>query len=111
MDRAFDQARRVVLDGIAARVFPAAVVNVGSSAAALWHQALGALTFAPEAVPTSETTPFDLASLTKVVATTTVVMDLIETGVLDLDEPVTGCFPEWQGPDREAVSVRDLLDH
>jgi CubicO group peptidase (beta-lactamase class C family) len=111
MVRAVDKARRVVQDAIAARVFPAAVVDVGSSAAGLWHQALGALTFAPEALPTSETTPFDLASLTKVVATTTVVMDLIEAGALDLDEPLTTCFPEWRGPDREAVSVRDLLDH
>jgi CubicO group peptidase (beta-lactamase class C family) len=108
---AIDQARRVVLDAIAARVFPAAVVNVGSSAAALWREALGALTFAPEAVATVETTPFDLASLTKVVATTTVVMDLIDAGVLRLDEPLTGCFPEWRGLDRESVSVQDLLDH
>jgi CubicO group peptidase (beta-lactamase class C family) len=108
---AIDQARRVVLDAIGARVFPAAVADVGSSATELWHQALGALTFASEAVPTSETTPFDLASLTKVVATTTVVMDLIDAGALDLDEPLTGFFPEWRGPDREAVSVRDLLEH
>jgi CubicO group peptidase (beta-lactamase class C family) len=108
---AIDQARRVVLDAIAARVFPAAVVNVGSSTAVLWHEALGMLTFAPEAVPTAETTPFDLASLTKVVATTTVVMDLIGPGALGLDEPLTACFPEWRGQDRESVSVRDLLDH
>jgi CubicO group peptidase (beta-lactamase class C family) len=100
-----------MLDAIAARVFPAAVVNVGSSAAVLWHQALGALTFAPEAVPTAEATPFDLASLTKVVATTTIVMDLIDAGALRLDEPLTRCFPEWRGPDRESVTVRDLLEH
>ena len=64
-----------------------------------------------EAAPAAESTPFDLASLTKVVATTTVVMDLIDAGALRLDDPLTGCFPEWRGPDREGVLVRDLLEH
>jgi CubicO group peptidase (beta-lactamase class C family) len=108
---AIDEARRVVLDAIAARVFPGAVVNVGSSVAVLWHEALGALTFTAEPVPTAKTTPFDLASLTKVVATTTVVMDLVVVGALRVDEPLTTCFPEWRGADRESVSVRDLLEH
>jgi CubicO group peptidase (beta-lactamase class C family) len=108
---AVHEARRVVLDAIATRVFPAAAVNVGSSAAVLWHDALGALTFAPGSAPTTESTPFDLASLTKVIATTTVVMDLIDSGALRLDEPLADSFPEWQGPDRESVSVRDLLEH
>jgi CubicO group peptidase (beta-lactamase class C family) len=38
-------------------------------------------------------------------------MDLIDAGALRLDEPLTGCFPDWQGPDRESVLVRDLLEH
>jgi serine-type D-Ala-D-Ala carboxypeptidase len=106
-----ERARQVLLDAITARIFPAAVVNIGTSAKELWHEALGALTFAPGAVHTAETTPFDLASLTKVVATTTVVMELLDTGALRLDEPLTGCFPEWQGADRASVSVQDLLEH
>jgi CubicO group peptidase (beta-lactamase class C family) len=108
---AIGEARQVVLDAIAARVFPAAVVNAGSSAGVLWHEALGALTFAPEPVPAAEATPFDLASLTKVVATTTIMMDLLDVGALHLDEAVASHFPEWRGADRESVSVRDLLEH
>ena len=49
--------------------------------------------------------------LAMVVATTTIVMDLIDAGALRLDEPLTRCFPEWRGPDRESVTVRDLLEH
>lgn len=106
-----NNARRVLLDAIDARVFPAAAVDVGSSAAVLWHEASGALTIAAESIPAVETTPFDLASLTKVVATTTVVMDLVQTNALRLEEPLAACFPEWRGPDRDAVTVRDLLEH
>ena len=111
MVSAIDDARRVLLDSIAARVFPAATVHVGSSAGVLWRDALGTLTFAAAAHPVAETTAFDLASLTKPVATTTIVMDLIGDGPLRLDEPLAGCFPEWRGADRESVSVRDLLEH
>ena len=88
-----DQARRVVQDAITDRVFPGAVVNVGSSSGVLWQEAFGTLTFAPEALATAESTPFDLASLTKVVATTTVVMDQVDAGTLRLDEPLEQSVP------------------
>jgi CubicO group peptidase (beta-lactamase class C family) len=96
-----DDARRVVERARTAGVFPAAAVEVGSSAARLWAEAFG----------TGLHTPFDLASLTKVVATTTVVMELARTGALGIEEPVSSAFEEWRGSDREAVAVRDLLEH
>jgi CubicO group peptidase (beta-lactamase class C family) len=108
---AVDNARRVLVDGIAALVFPAAVVDVGSSGGVLWHQALGTLTFESRALPADETTTFDLASLTKVIATTTVIMDLVATGRIELDDPIASWLPEWRGEDRESVTVRDLLEH
>jgi CubicO group peptidase (beta-lactamase class C family) len=104
-------ARRVVDDAVRARIFPAVAIEVGSSDAAMWTDALGALTFDPAAPPARLDTPFDLASLTKVIATTTVVMALVRTGALRLDEPVSAFFKEWRGADREAVTVRDLLEH
>ena len=60
---------------------------------------------------TTLSTPFDLASLTKVIATTTVVMELVRQGSLQLGEPVSAFFDEWRGIDREGVTVRDLLEH
>src|SRR5262245_27162911 len=54
---------------------------------------------------------FDLASLTKVIATTPVVMDLARTGALRLDDETSRYFAEWRGADREGVTIRDLLEH
>jgi CubicO group peptidase (beta-lactamase class C family) len=54
---------------------------------------------------------FDLASLTKPIATTTLAMDLVARGLLDIGESVTGSFEEWRGADREVVTVQDLLEH
>jgi CubicO group peptidase (beta-lactamase class C family) len=109
--RATDEARRLLLDAIAARVFPSAVAHIGSSAGLIWRDRLGTRTFEAESVPVTQTTPYDLASLTKPIATTTMVMDLVRRGALRLDEPLASCFSEWRGTDRESVTVRDLLEH
>jgi CubicO group peptidase (beta-lactamase class C family) len=104
-------ARRLIEDAIAARIFPAAAVDVGSSAGTIMAQAFGRLTFDESAHAASLQTPFDLASLTKVLVTTTVAMELLRTGALRLDEHVAEFFAEWRGADREAVTVADLLEH
>jgi len=108
---AFDAASRVLHEAIIARVFPAAAADVGSSDGVLWQTALGTLTFDDTAQPTETTTPFDLASLTKVLGTTTGIMRLVGAGALDLREPVSSFFDEWRGLDREPATVRDLLEH
>ena len=106
-----DEARRVLADAIAARVFPAAAVDVGTSTGTLWQEALGTLTFDETSPPGTVRTPFDLASLTKPIATTSVVMQLVHDNRLRLDEPVASFFAEWRGADREQVTLRDLLEH
>jgi CubicO group peptidase (beta-lactamase class C family) len=104
-------ATRVIEHAIAARVFPAAAVDIGGSDGPLWSQAFGALTFDEPDAAASIATPFDLASLTKVVATTTVAMNLAATGALRLDQRVGDLLSEWRGGDRDAVTVADLLEH
>jgi CubicO group peptidase (beta-lactamase class C family) len=104
-------ARRVLVEGVRARVFPAAAVDVGSSDGPLWQDAVGTLSFEPGSDAVSGTTPFDLASLTKPIATATVLMQLIETGAVSLETSVSECFNEWTGDDRRAVTVADLLEH
>jgi CubicO group peptidase (beta-lactamase class C family) len=106
-----DAAERVIRDAIAARVFPAAAAEAGASAGPLWAVAEGALTFDSGSQATELHTPFDLASLTKVIATTSVVMQLVAEQRLRLDERLATCFDEWRGADREMVTVRDLLEH
>jgi CubicO group peptidase (beta-lactamase class C family) len=110
-EAAVASARQLLERAIAGRLFPAASLIVGSSAGALWTDALGTLTFDRGSPPASADTVFDLASITKVVATTTVLMDLARVGRLRLDEPVSRFFEEWRGTDREPVTVRDLLEH
>jgi CubicO group peptidase (beta-lactamase class C family) len=106
-----DEARRVLLDAIAAHMFPSAVVDVGSSAVPLWRESFGRLTWSADAPATDVATAFDLASLTKVIATTTIVMVHVGSGRLRLDEPIARYFSEWRGSDRESVTVQDLLEH
>jgi CubicO group peptidase (beta-lactamase class C family) len=106
-----DEARRVVLDGVAARVFPAAAVEVGGSPGLIWADRFGRATFDEDAAPVTHDTIFDLASLTKPVATTSIVMQLVDAGALRLDARVADFFDEWRGVDREDVTIRDLLEH
>jgi CubicO group peptidase (beta-lactamase class C family) len=107
----FRPAAAVIEHGLADRAFPAAVVEVGSRAGPLWQEAFGRLTFDPDSSAASVETVFDLASLTKVLATSTVAMRLLDTGSIRLTDRVSERLPEWRGQDREAVTLRDLLAH
>jgi CubicO group peptidase (beta-lactamase class C family) len=107
----FGEARAVLDGAIATRAFPAGVVEVGSGTDIWWRQAFGRLNFDATASLTRDDTIFDLASLTKVLATATLAMEQIERGQLDLDDTVTQHLPSWRGADREDVTIRDLLSH
>jgi CubicO group peptidase (beta-lactamase class C family) len=107
----FVAARRILEDAVAGRACPAAVVEAGRRAAPIWQEPFGRLTFDADAPPCAADTIFDLASLTKVIATTTVCMRLVEAGRLQLDAPVRAWVPAWRGADRAAVTVRHLLEH
>jgi CubicO group peptidase (beta-lactamase class C family) len=105
-----EAARGVLEAAVAARTFQSAAVDVGSSASSLWQDALGTLTLDPPA-PAAIDTPYDLASLTKVLVTTTIAMQLTAAGQLRLEEQVTSFFEDWRGVDRALVTIRDLLEH
>jgi len=103
----FGEARRIVLEAIARRAFPAAVVEVGTARAVLWRQAFGRLTYDADAPVTRLDTIFDLASLTKVIATATVLMRLVEQAKLHLSDPIGRWIPRWRGD----ATVEDALSH
>jgi CubicO group peptidase (beta-lactamase class C family) len=111
MRSTFGAAREVLQRAVAAAAFPAAVAEVGTSSHPLWRDAFGRLTFSPDAQPTTGETIFDLASLTKVLATTPLLMRQVERGAVGLDDPVSRYIPRWQSPDRQPVTIRDLLAH
>ena len=106
-----DKARRLLSDAVAARAFPAATVEVGDATRPLWRDAFGRLSYDTEAPAATEDTLFDLASLTKVLATTPLVMQALERGRYGLDDPIADHVSAWRGDDRRAVTIRDLLAH
>ena len=93
------------------RAFPAAAIEVGHARGVYWQHAVGTLTYEADAPPCTVKTIFDLASLTKVIATTSIAMHLLDRGSLRLDTTVAEILPTWRGPQREQVTVRQLLDH
>jgi CubicO group peptidase (beta-lactamase class C family) len=111
MPPSFVAAQAALERALAAKAFPAAVVEVGTANQPLWRRALGTLTFDSTSPAADDDTIFDLASLTKVLCTAPLVMRQIEHGALGLDDPVSAHLPAWRGADREAVTIRDLLAH
>jgi CubicO group peptidase (beta-lactamase class C family) len=113
---------------IAAHTFPACSIAVTFRGELVAHQALGRYTYDPASPEVTTATIFDLASLTKVVATTTMAMILYERGLLDLEAPVAAIVPEFSDGSsdedededdeleandarRREVTVRMLLAH
>jgi CubicO group peptidase (beta-lactamase class C family) len=111
VSRPTDTARTLLARAIQDRIFPAAVAEAGDAHGVLWRDAFGALTFEENARSCEPGTVFDLASLTKPIATTTLALDLVGRGVLSLEEPLARSFDEWRAEDRAGVTVRDLLEH
>ena len=111
MPERFAAAAALLREAIAGGAFPAATVEVGRADGPLWRDATGRLTYDPDSPPVEPGTIFDLASLTKVIATTTLAMRAVDEGFLTLDDPVKLWLREWRGADRDTVTIRDLLAH
>jgi CubicO group peptidase (beta-lactamase class C family) len=103
---------RVVDEAVAGRVVPGAVLAAGIAGQALLTYVAGAAQDDTAGWrPMTIDTVFDLASLTKVVATTPVILQLVAAGQLGLDEPVAARLPGFIGAGKEHVTVRQLLTH
>jgi beta-glucosidase-like glycosyl hydrolase/CubicO group peptidase (beta-lactamase class C family) len=96
---------------IAKKAFPGAVVAVGREGALVHFKAYGRRTYDPDAAPMTVDTLFDLASLTKVIVTTTMAMMMVDEGRLELDRPVRDFFPKFTGGAKDKITVRHLLTH
>ncbi|HEX4633973.1 MAG TPA: serine hydrolase domain-containing protein, partial [Gemmatimonadales bacterium] len=102
----------IVMSGIRQGAYPGAVVVIGGHDNILYEKGYGHLTWSPSApADRPDSTLFDLASLTKAVATTTAAMILVDRGKLKLDVPVATYLPEFNGKGTAAVTVRMLLTH
>ncbi len=103
---------RVVERGIKAGGYPGASVVVGRKGAVVWEKGFGRLGWTADAANVvADKTIYDLASLTKVVGTTTAVMILFDEGKIHLDDLVSKFIPEFTGGGKERVTLRLLLEH
>jgi serine-type D-Ala-D-Ala carboxypeptidase len=107
----FDAARQIVVDAIAGRAFPCAVVEVGTSERVVWREAFGRLTYDTSAPAATQETVFDLASLTKVIATTSLMMGLVEERLVHLEHPIGRWVRAWHGSDRAGATLEHALAH
>lgn len=93
------------------RRLPGAVVFVGRKGRIVWHKSYGARAVEPARETMTADTVFDVASLTKVVATATSIMILVERGKVRLNDPISLHLPDLKGEGRERVTIEQLLTH
>lgn len=101
----------IVSAGIAQGAAPGAALAVGRWGKVVHLRSYGRIDAAPHAPLVTDSTLFDLASLTKVIATTTAAMILEDEGKLDLDAPVRTYLPELNAPDKASITTRMMLTH
>ena len=107
----FGDVESLVEQAVADGVFPGAALVIGRGDDTLLARGFGRLTTEPTAPDVDLATLYDLASLTKVIATTTMAMILVDEGKLGLDLPVVTYLPEFGQNGKEQISIRDLLLH
>jgi CubicO group peptidase (beta-lactamase class C family) len=110
--QSFEEVDATVQDGIRQGIYPGAVVVIGRRDSLLYARGYGHFTWdRSSAVPTPDSTLWDIASITKVVGTASAVMRLVDAARLDLDAPVRRYLPRFSGGFKDQVTVRMLLDH
>jgi serine-type D-Ala-D-Ala carboxypeptidase len=112
-DEHFPRAFQIFEKAMAEQAFPGCAVAVTHRGELIASKALGRFTYDPGAPAVHTDSIFDLASVSKVIATTTMAMILYERGVLDLETPVAAIVPEFASGDdrRRQVTIRMLLAH
>jgi len=110
--QSFSEIDSIILAGRDRGVYPAAVVVIGRKDTVLYSRGYGHFTWAQRsAVPDPVQTLWDVASISKVVGTTTAIMLLVERGQVELDAPVQRYLPRFTGGRKAEVTVRMLLTH
>jgi CubicO group peptidase (beta-lactamase class C family) len=110
--QSFGDVDAAVHSGIERGIYPGAVVVIGRRDSILYSRGYGHFTWqSSSAVPSPDSTYWDIASITKVMGTTSAAMRLVDAGRLDLDTPVGRYLPDFSGGLKDQITVRMLLDH
>ena len=107
----FNQVKSLLQKGTVEGVFPGAVLLVAGRGEILFSEGAGFLSLIPEKLPMKTETIFDLASLTKPLATTLAIMKLADQGKINIDQPLKTLLPEPLPDEKKAITPRLLLCH
>ena len=107
----FSNVDSIIASAIQDSVFPGAVLFIGNKNGVHYKKAYGCIDYAENARAMKTITLFDLASLTKVIATTSSIMKLYEDRTIDLDSPVSHYIPQFAQNGKTKVTIRNLLVH
>jgi uncharacterized protein YbbC (DUF1343 family) len=110
-DAKFAPVDSLVREVVTSQGVTGAVLLIGHNGKVVHEQAFGLRSFSPRPEPMTTDTIFDLASLTKVVATTPSVMRLVEYGQIRLNDPVSRFIPEFAANGKQSITIRELLTH
>jgi CubicO group peptidase (beta-lactamase class C family) len=97
--------------GLKEKVYPGAVLLIAREEDIVFFHNMGNRTLSPQSLPMEKKTIFDLASLTKPIATTLAAMKLEEENLLDLDEPISSLIEQFSWKDKADITPRLLLNH
>ncbi|MBM3964879.1 MAG: DUF1343 domain-containing protein [Planctomycetes bacterium] len=106
-----NQMREIIASAISERKMPGCVLAVGNGQGDLFVEAYGNKQVEPTAEPMTIDTVFDMASITKPVATATAIMKLLEQGRLRRNDTVSSFFPAFASNDKQKITIQDLLLH
>src|SRR5579871_3661245 len=101
----------IIQQAIADKNIPGAVLLVGHDGKVIYRKAYGERALEPKIEPMTLDTVFDLASLTKVIATTTAVMQLLEQGKIRMNDPLAKYLPEFAQNGKEDITLRQIMTH
>lgn len=101
----------IMTAAISDRATPGASITIGRNGRLVVDRGWGRIDWRDDASAVSDSTLYDMASLTKVIATTTAAMLLEEDGKLDIERTVVSYLPEFNAPDKTTMTVRSLLQH
>lgn len=107
----FSSVDNIIETAISDHAFPSAVLVIGNENDVIYQNSYGRLTYDDDAKPTTMSTIYDLASVTKVIATTSAIMKLYDEGKIDLNAPVTDYIPEFASNGKGDITVTNLLLH
>ncbi len=107
----FSKIDKLLRKAITRGRFPSAAYLLGGRGQVIICQALGNAVMVPEKIPATTGTIYDIASLTKVLVTTTLVIRAREQGLLSLSDRVARFLPEFENPEKEGVTIEQLLTH